>query len=249
MSLNQNLTSHSEIKDLLSWLGNPAKSPRQCNKINESDCEIIKISSNLFLAATIDSVADEISIGLYQDPYLIGWVTAQSSLSDLAAVGCEVIGLLLSTQWEEKTNTHFKKRFAEGFHEALCITKTYLLGGDTGVTRSSVFSSVGLGVINKQPISRVGIQPDDYICITGKSGVGPALSFRFLNGESESEFPETNFRPSAKLTEGQSLSQFASAMIDTSDGIINSLNHLHTLNEVGFELIWYPETLDPIAVH
>lgn len=249
MSIAENSYTHvNEIKKLLEWLGNPPRNPEQSNKLNEADCELIRLNDNSFLATTIDSISEEISSGLYQDPYTMGWVTAQASLSDLAAVGSTPLGVLFSAQWDNQSSVEFKKSVAEGFHDALKDAGTFLFGGDSGTTTSTVLTGVGIGICKNRPVTRLGITPGDYLCITGKTGCGPALSFRFLRNELKEQFPERNYRPQARLQQGQKLAEIASAMIDSSDGLLSSLNQLRFINKISFELQWNPSTLDPRAV-
>jgi len=71
------------------------RSPNQLNHPHESDAEIIQLG-NIKLAITTDSISEEISTGLYDDPYLIGWMIVTVNISDLAAVGAIPIGILIS---------------------------------------------------------------------------------------------------------------------------------------------------------
>ena len=245
---NNSLTQNNEIKKLLEWLGNPPKNPNQINQVNESDCELLLLNNSSYLATTVDSISEEISIGLYQDPYTMGWVTAQASLSDLAAVGSSPLGLLFSAQWNDKTSVEFKKNVAKGFHDALNHAGSYLFGGDSGTSTSTVLTSVGIGLCNNRPVTRLGIKPGDFLCITGKTGCGPALSFRFLRNELSEQFPENYYRPQARLIQGQKLVGIASAMIDTSDGLLSSLKQLSMINQIGLELQWNSFTLDERAI-
>ena len=68
-----------------------SRSPQQSNRLHETDAELIAINSNKsdYLAVTIDTIADEISEGLYKDPFTMGWITVMANFSDLAAVGAE----------------------------------------------------------------------------------------------------------------------------------------------------------------
>lgn len=234
-----------ELQSLLGWLGKFPRDPRQTHRVHESDSEIIRISSKLYLALTVDSVSEEIAFKLYRDPYTMGWVTAMASLSDLAAVGAKPEGFLFSAQIGRELDEAGKKRMAEGLRAALKTSRTHLLGGDTGAAVSSVLSGVALGTTTTPPTSRIGMKPGDLICITGKSGIGPALGFRHLLG---GEMPEECFRPRARVAEGLKLRGFASASMDTSDGIAATLHSLLTLNNVGMEIQADARHLDSRAV-
>jgi thiamine-monophosphate kinase len=232
-----------EISDLVSWLGSPPRSPNQTHGLNESDSEVLDLKNGTYLATTLDSISEEIAVGLYRDPYTLGWVVVMASLSDLAAVGASPLGFLISTEWDRSFDQERKSRFAVGMADALRECSTYLLGGDSGNTRSSVLTGVGVGICHSKPMSRVGVQPGDWICVVGQTGIGPALAMRFLLGYAESDYPESMFRPVAQLSEGQLLRPFASACMDTSDGIIASLHTLQVLNSVDFDLFWNRDSL------
>lgn len=237
-----------DMKSLVKWLGDRPRHPDQVYGLNESDCEILKLESNQFLVSTVDSISDEITTGLYRDPYTMGWVAAQSSLSDLAAVGCSPLGLLFSSQWGAQFTDEMKSEVARGFLDALRSAKTFLLGGDSGAAQSTVLTGVGLGMSSVQPVGRLGLKPGDILCVTGKTGSGPALAFGLLLGDGNKLYSESNFRPQARLEEGRVLNGLASAVMDTSDGLLSALNTLRSMNDVEFDLTWNEQTLDPKAV-
>lgn len=244
-----------ETSELLKWLGKSDRSPIQTHGLNESDSEVVALDEERYLTTTVDSISDEILVGLYNEPFTLGWMTAQTSLSDLAAVGADPIGILFSSQWGIGTQTEFKAEVARGLHAALAESRTFLLGGDTGTAQSTVLTSVGIGIRRKPLISRIGITPGDYLCLTGKTGCGPALAFqllsRLLPNRSEnpsSVFPESFYRPRARLESGRKLANIVHALMDTSDGVLSTLHTLAELNNVGLDLEWNPETLDERAV-
>lgn len=236
-----------EIQELFSWLGNPPRSPQQTHLINESDSEILDLGNGTYLATTIDTISAEIEVGLYKDPYTMGWVVAMASLSDLAAVGANPLGTLLSTEWNSLFSVEKKAEFSRGYLAALHQCKTYLLGGDSGACRSNVISGVAIGLCQSKPMSRIGIKDGDWICVTGQTGLGPALAIRFLQGQPETSFPESLYRPVARIEAGIALRPFASACMDTSDGILSTLHTLRSLNGIEFEFFWNQESLSPIA--
>ena len=72
--------------------------PHRVNGVHEADAELVDpgAMNGHLLAVTTDGVIEEISSGLYDDPYLMGWMLATVNLSDLAAVGADPMGLLVS---------------------------------------------------------------------------------------------------------------------------------------------------------
>ncbi len=244
MSVNQ---SFPEIRELLSWIGSPPRHPRQTHRVNESDSEVVDLGNGTFLASTVDSICEEVAVGLYRDPETMGWMAATASLSDLAAVGARPVGALLSALWGPGTSPGLKAGVARGFSAALKSASTYWLGGDSGSATTTTLTGVGLGLCDGRPLSRVGCKPGDWLCVTGKVGAGPALGFRFLRGEPESEYPESLYRPRARTDVGESLRSLANACMDTSDGLLSTLDTLRVFTGSGVELIWSTESLDESA--
>lgn len=234
-----------EIDALVAAMGRPPRHPDQVAGLNEADCELVRIGDQV-LAATVDSVADEIAWGLYRDPYTMGWVAATAALSDLAAVGARPIGLLFAASWARGLDTEARARAFAGFGDAAKDAGTYLLGGDEGRARDTLLTGVGLGLCDT-PLTRVGVRPGDRIVLTGPTGLGAALSLRFIRGEPDDAFPEAGYRPRARVAEGRALVGLAHAAMDTSDGVITTLQTLGALNGVGFALEWRGEGIDPVA--
>lgn len=238
----------SEMRDLTQWLGAVKKNPRQINTLNSADCELLKLSSKNFLALTTDSLSEEISYGLYQDPYTMGWVSAAASLSDLAAVGANPLGLLLSSQWAEDFSISDKRRCLKGFKDAVADSKTFLLGGDTGIAASTVLTSTGIGLCDQTPITRIGAKPGNLICTLGKLGIGPSLGFQLLLKKTNSYLNESHYRPRVSTHASQFILGHASAAMDSSDGFVQTLATLCKMNHVSAHLNWNPELFDARAV-
>ncbi|HNV69958.1 MAG TPA: AIR synthase related protein, partial [Candidatus Ozemobacteraceae bacterium] len=75
---------------------NLRRNPDQVNKCHEADAELIRQTDGSFLAATVDTLYEEYHLGLIRDPRTLGWTVIMQSLSDLAAVAADPIGVLLS---------------------------------------------------------------------------------------------------------------------------------------------------------
>ena len=235
-----------EMRELLSWIGKMPRSKAQLNGLNESDCELIRLGKSKTLAVTVDSLSDEMEVGLYRDPFTIGWMTGAISLSDLSASGASPLGVLASNTWGGET-LEAKKSYADGLRALLKKTGVAHLGGDSGQGRAAVHSAVALGLIEGKTVSRVGIEPGDVIAYAGTLGPGPALGFKLLLGRNESVLSENDYRPLPKLREGAAARELASAMMDTSDGLLTTLYTLSNLNGVGFELEWNEKWIHPKA--
>ena len=67
------LRENADLPELLKGL---PRSKDQVNSLNEADAEILKLGDSNFLVSTIDSISEEVQLGLYEDPYTVGWMAA-----------------------------------------------------------------------------------------------------------------------------------------------------------------------------
>jgi thiamine-monophosphate kinase len=209
--------------------------PLQINKLNSSDCEVIKIGDK-FLVTNLDTLSEEVELGLYKDPKTIGRVAAISCLSDLAACGVKPLQIMQSVTWARNYTQTQKNELQIAYSSVLELHDIQLSGGDTSEGPFTTVSSMAQGICPTPPISRLGANVGDFICLLGKLGDGPALAISFLLGLSKQAFSEENYNPQAHLEDGVTLSNLASAVIDTSDGVMTALNHLKNINTIEFNL-------------
>jgi thiamine-monophosphate kinase len=210
------------------------RSPNQLNNPHESDAEIIQLNDNTKLAITTDSISEEISTGLYDDPYLIGWMIVTVNVSDLAAVGATPIGILISEIIPKNFSDEQIKKIQKGISDACKVYNTFILGGDTNEGEKLILTGTAIGIIkNEKPLTRVGCKPGDILYSSGKLGSGNAYAISKLISKANSF---TNYKPVAQIINGSLISKYASCCMDTSDGLISTLDQLMRLNDVGFEL-------------
>ncbi len=210
------------------------RSPMQLNKPHESDAEIIQLNDNTKLAITTDSISEEISTGLYDDPYLIGWMIVTVNMSDLAAVGVSPLGILISEIIPKNFSKEKIEELQKGISDACSTYNTFLLGGDTNEGESLVLTGTAIGIIqSKKLISRLGCKPDEILFSSGKLGSGNAYAISKLISQTNTF---SKYKPLARIKESSMLSKYASCCMDTSDGLIATLDQLMRLNNVGFEL-------------
>jgi len=212
--------------------GGFARCPEQLNGLNESDAELIlpEILRGEILALKVDGLADEIQAKLYEDPYVIGWTAVNATLSDLAAVGAEPIGMLLLLQLPPDFTEPARLELSRGIREACGVHQTYLLGGDTNHGKVLDVSMMAIGRTPK-PMMRSGCAPGDRLFCSGPMGYGNAYAFaKIFQGVS------LPYRPLARIREGRLIRDFASCCIDSSDGFFPALAQLSEVNPYGFSL-------------
>lgn len=236
-----------EIALLERLAGGFERSPLQCNRRHESDAELIRIPGAGILALTTDAIVEEIETNLYSDPYLIGWMTVTVNASDLAAVGAEPVGLLLNQTLTPELSADDLSLLQRAIRDASAAYRLPVLGGDTNVGSRLHMAACALGVVNDgEPLTRRGAAPGDRLFASGRLGRGAAYALLKLE---RSAGEAVSYQPRARLAEGRLLRRFASACMDTSDGVIPTLDELARLNHVGFTLdrvveqVLHPEAL------
>lgn len=221
------------------------RSPFQLNTLQEADAEILVIpgSAGVRLAVTTDTIAEEIQTGLYTDPWLIGWMAVTANLSDLAAVGAMPLGILMAETISESCPPEFLRRLQEGIGDACRTHGTMVLGGDTNRGETMSLTGCALGVLDDgRVMTRRGCSPGDILFTSGPIGCGNGFAFARLCGR---RVACPVYRPLARLREGRMVRRFASACMDSSDGLLATLDQLLRINGRGFGIVpGWEEALD-----
>jgi thiamine-monophosphate kinase len=119
-----------------------------------------------------------------------------------------------------------------------------LAGGDTTSYPLVIISLTVVGEVDRgQAILRSGARPGDVLCVSGRLGEAE-LGLRLVQANSNKKQGVTNllkkhFYPEPRLKLGEWLNsrQFATSMIDTSDGLSTDLGHLCKASGVG-AVVW-----------
>ncbi|OYZ24532.1 MAG: hypothetical protein B7Y39_01080 [Bdellovibrio sp. 28-41-41] len=243
----------TEIEKITQLVSLFKRAPYQKNKIYETDSEIIDLGLEKDIAITSDILCEELEWKLISDPYIIGWINTVSSLSDLAAVAAEPLGVLIGLSQPDSISDDFAKKFWQGTQDALKAHQTYLLGGDTNDSEKFLVSCTAVGQRAKSvQLSRKGMRDGDLIYLTGPVGMGVATGFaNFVIKSKSAEMAaqiEHSFQPKARLAEAQVISRYASTCIDTSDALLAALDFLCAINQSQVNLNIKPSHFHPMAV-
>jgi thiamine-monophosphate kinase len=203
--------------------------------IHEADAELVPLDEARWLAVKVDTVAEEIAAGLYADPATAGRIAVIAALSDLAAVGADPIGLLLSVVLPPGDAEAVQARVAAGVRAACEAAGTGVLGGDTSEGPALAIAVVGVGLIPAgQALRRMGLRAGDAVFVAGGVGLGGALASARLLGVPG--FTEDDYAPPVRIAVGRALRGVASVAMDTSDGLVATLDQLARLNGVGIRV-------------
>jgi len=213
-----------------------ARHPAQLNALHEADAELVRLDGTRALAATVDTLEEELACGLYRDPETVGWVGAAASLSDLAAVGATPLGLLTSVRLPAPEPDGWLLSLAHGLDAAARAAETFVRGGDTGQGAAASVTVCASGRLGGgPPRTRRGLEPGDRLYATGPLGDGAAWAAHALLG-APWVGPSEGFRPRARWRQIVALRPHLRSAMDTSDGLVATLDQLARLNEVGIEL-------------
>jgi thiamine-monophosphate kinase len=232
------LTEIRENALINALVGQLPRTSSQLNRLHESDAELIRLPGmNGILAVTTDSLVEEIERGLYEDPYLIGWMTVMINASDLAAVGADPIGILVSETLSEDADKEFLTELQRGIHEACTASGLCVLGGDTNFSDRLQMGGCALGIIaDGEPLTRKGCKPGDLLFASGPLGQGSSYAYWKLASNSNEGGIHHQYKPFARMNQGRLLREFATCCMDSSDGALATLDQLMRLNRFGFIL-------------
>jgi thiamine-monophosphate kinase len=145
----------------------------------------------------------------------LGYKAAAVNLSDLAAMGAEPEGLLVSLTLPPDKDPESVVELYEGLNEP----GVPVLGGDTSSAQAVAITVTAVGRSDRVP-GRAGARPGDVLVVTGALGAAAAGLHVIAHGQEGFEpFAERQRRPPLRLKEGRKLARLAHAMIDLSDGI------------------------------
>lgn len=213
-----------------------SRHPWQINKLLESDAEIIELrdKSIQYLVLKIDGIHEEITEKLYVDPFLIGWMSITVTISDLAAVGALPFGILLSIQIPHKVDENWLESFQKGINEACETYEVNILGGDTNYDSSIAIVTTGIGTIcdKEKTLFRKKMEADELLYSTATLGLGNAFAYAHYFDNSI----KMRYQPTARLKESKIIKDYATACMDTSDGLFPALSVLSEINDIGFNL-------------
>ncbi|OPX17408.1 thiamine-phosphate kinase [candidate division WOR-3 bacterium 4484_100] len=164
----------------------------------------------------------------YFDMYSIGYHCLSASLSDLAAMGAKPVGALIAICLSSETGMSDIKELYRGFQT---LRKRYnfdIVGGD--IVRGQVFglTITVIGRANK-PLLRCGARPGQDLYVTNFLGLAETGRRVLEQGLSRKRYPDSvnkHLFPEPGFDAAKIIKKFATACIDTSDGLSTDSHHL-----------------------
>ena len=171
------------------------------------------------LVVTSDTLVEGIHFLPDDPPGDVAWKLVATNLSDLAAKGARVEGVLLNYPL---SNAGWDRTFLFGLAEVLAAFGCPLIGGDTvalpaGAPRVLTVTALGADAA-AQP--RSGAKAGDALWVTGTIGDAGAGLAIAKGAHGSAELLARYRRPQPRLAEGRALAPLVHAMMDVSDGLL-----------------------------
>ncbi len=200
------------------------------------DAALTEIPFGFQWVSSVDTSIGGIHFPAETSPQDIGFKSLAVSLSDMAAMGAEPIGVLLALTLPDIQEAWLKD-FATGFFELVNQFQVPLIGGDTTQGALSISTLVQGMVPCGQAILRSGAKPGDLIYVSGYLGdAGLALQDWRMHRLKDFLLQTALNRPQPRVALGLALRTLASSAIDISDGLAQDLKHILVASQVGARL-------------
>lgn len=195
---------------------------------------------NYILSKSKDIVADDTAVTKFSDTNLIstcdmliaskhfprgmsyfqmGFKSVTVNVSDLAAMGSDPLGFLLSIALPKDFEVEHFKEIINGVISACNYYNIPLIGGDTNEASEIIISGTALGLCDS-PLMKNTAKEGDLLCITGDIGLA-ALGF---NLNEDNIYTDKSLNPLARLMEGKIIKDAgATSATDITDGLASEL--------------------------
>lgn len=184
------------------------------------------------LVVTTDMLHEQTDLPPGTTRYTAGWRAVGASLSDVAAMGASPVAAV-AVYGAPTFEAREIAKFVDGATAVSTAVGGEYVGGDLDSHEEFTTATAAIGRAD-QPVFRDGASPGEAVCVTGTLGRSAAGVRLFDAGESDRANDLFRFEP--RVSAGRSLAPYATAMIDSSDGLARSLHQLAAASECGFAI-------------
>jgi thiamine-monophosphate kinase len=208
------------------------------------DCAVLRSRRGYDTLVTTDFSLENIHFRRdWHSPESVGHRCLARGLSDIAAMGGEPAAAFLSLALPAELPQTWVDGFIRGFSGLAKQFDVTLAGGDTAQSPGGILADIiVVGSVPKgKAVLRSGARVGDGIYITGDLGGSAATLAQMMRSPRRKLDPKDygrHFFPEPRMALGRMLREkrWASAMIDTSDGLSTDLGHVCQESGVGAEI-------------
>lgn len=164
--------------------------------------------------------------------YTAGWRSVGASLSDVAAMGAQAVAAVAAYGAPEFDDRELAG-FVDGASDVCASVDAAYVGGDLDDHEEFTVATTALGKTDS-PVRRSGATPGDAVLVTGTLGRSAAGLRAFRRGDNERGNELFQFVP--RVAAGVALSEYATAMMDSSDGLARSVHQLTEASGCGIAI-------------
>ncbi|MEN8224604.1 MAG: AIR synthase related protein [Bacteroidota bacterium] len=204
--------------------------------IFETDAQQFMLDGQNFLFTTDEYSSEDFF--RENNPYTLAWNLTTATLSDILAAGGVPMFYGHSMSIPSSWNNEYLIAFCKGINDCLSLADTKFLGGDTGFSDTWKYTGIAIGRQNAH-INRSGAGIGDLIYMTGKVGAGNLeASLKMYSGHTAVHelSKEMNIKFPWRGKEASVIRKYATACIDSSDGMLKSLMNIGSCSALGFEV-------------
>lgn len=191
------------------------------------------------LAWSVDTLVENTHFLRQMPPEEIAWKALAVNLSDLAAMNAQPLAALLSLSLPSDLPTAWVMAFFDGLETACRSYAVDLAGGDT--VRQDQLINISISVLGQssRPFTRRGALAGDVLMLSGNLGAAAAGLWAYRQGLYPDLWPQ-HWHPVPRFDVAQllALSCERVAVLDTSDGLVRSLEILCQQNQLGCEVTY-----------
>ena len=169
----------------------------------------------------------------------VGHKAAARSLADVAAMGAVPSALLVALAAPADLPVSWAADLAAGLAaECARVPGASVIGGDTARADSVLLAVTGLGdLAGRAPVLRSGASPGNAVAVAGPLGRAAAGLALLAAGLRQDPLVTAQLRPAPPYDAGPEAADLgATAMIDTSDGLLADLGHIAAASGVRIDL-------------
>jgi thiamine-monophosphate kinase len=208
------------------------------------DAAVLAMLPDRSLVVTTDVLIDNVHFSdRTTPPHSVGWRAIAANLSDLAAMGAMPIGVTVGLGLPGETTVDWVEALYQGMGDCLQQYGGAIVGGDLVRSPVRTISITAFGQVEPDKVMRrSGAQVGDVILVTGDHGRSGAGLAQLLQPELglPTEFVKAHQYPVPQVAIGRQIRDFATACMDSSDGLADAVLQLCQQSQVGAQITQLP---------